>query len=389
MSEAVLPDDAVAVESPEEAQADRPVEGALEVDAKQAAVRILQWAKENHLLSRPAMEESVEEVEADQDVVPQQAFASTSVREIMHRRAINMVGYSQPGRKVIIFTKGRINAAEEKVLPKLEDGIAYEYVQGGIAQVKGNAPLSTMPRPYFEHNGRYCCGSSIFPANCIGAGTFGLLARDAQGVLFGVSNNHVAGACNHAQPGLPILAPGPLDVSSDHRDPFTIGRHNRLLPINDGIPENVDISVNWDACCFEIVDPASVSSMQGNRFDTPTVVEDPVPGMHVEKIGRTTGYTGGVILAQSASPLPVAYAVAEFGIKKSVFFETVYVVQGLAGAFSSPGDSGSLVTHMRGTERIAVGLVFAGDAVRGWSFILPLRPLLDKLALEIVGSHNV
>ena len=98
----------------------------------------------------------------------------------------------------------------------------------------------------------------------MGAGTLGLLGRDADGRIYGISNNHVGGACNNAQPGLPILAPRPVDVSNEHLDPFTIGRHTRLLPINDGIPENIDISINWDGSCFELADPARVSSMQGN-----------------------------------------------------------------------------------------------------------------------------
>lgn len=357
---------------------------------REAALSVLQWAKDNHLLSVTGMDESVEAEEEDVPAEPQQAFTAQKVQDIFRRRAVNLVGFSEPERKVVIFTKQKLSAGERKIMPgKLPGGFNVEYVHGGVAQVRGNPPSPHNHRPYFEKNGRYCCGSSVFPANCIGAGTLGLLARDKEGLLYGVSNNHVSGACNHAQPGLPILAPGAVDVSADNCAPFTIGRHVRLLPINDGIPENVDISVNWDACCFALTDDDRVSSMQGNAYDTPEEVADPVPGMIVEKIGRTTGHTHGVIVAQSASPIPVSYNVREYGIQKVVFFEEVFIVQSHPHPFSKPGDSGSLVVSLdRHGVRRSVGLVFAGDPEKGLSFILPLRPILDKLELDIVGNHN-
>jgi hypothetical protein len=358
---------------------------------REAAVSVLQWAKERHLFSLSGMEESVETEEEEVAIEPQQAFSAQRVQDTFRKRSINLVGFNEAARTVVIFTKGKLSVAEKKFMPsQLPGGFGLDYIQGGVAQVRGNPPSPHNHRPYVEHNGRYCCGSSVYPANCIGAGTLGLLARDAAGALFGVSNNHVSGACNHAQPGLPILAPGPVDVSPDHREPFTIGRHVRLLPINDGIPENVDISVNWDGCCFELANPDLVTSMQGQVYDTPTEVADPVPGMQVEKVGRTTGHTLGIIVAQAASPVPVGYNVKEYGVQKTVFFEEVFIVHSQPQPFSKPGDSGSLAVSRdaQGVRR-AVGLVFAGDPDRGLSFILPLRPILDKLELEIVGSHNI
>jgi hypothetical protein len=130
--------------------------------------------------------------------------------------------------------------------------------------------------------------------------------------------------------------------------------------------------------------------MQGNLYDTPAVVTYPQPGMAVEKIGRTTGLTKGVIVAQSASPVPVGYNVNEYNVRKTVFFEEVFIIMSQDGPFSRPGDSGSLVVHTDASgNRHSVGLVFAGDVDRGLSFMLPLEPILTKLQLEIVGRHNV
>jgi hypothetical protein len=328
--------------------------------------------------------------EAVIEVVAAQMFAVPQVEQVLRRRAINLIAFNDVQSKVVIFTKSKVNASDLKILPYASKGVSIEYAVGGVPMVRGEVPQPHDPKPFFLHQGNYCCGSSVFPANCIGAGTMGLLARDANGVLHGVTNNHVTGACNHAHPGLPILAPGPCDVSDDGIDPFCIGRHAKLIPINDGIPENMDIDGNIDASSFRISDGANVSSMQGNLCDTPHIVGEPQPGSIVEKIGRTTGYTRGRVIGQSVSPIPVSYVLNEYSVRKLVYFNSVFVVSGLQGDFSKRGDSGSLVMSVTPSgDRIAVGLVFAGDEQRGLTFILPLSTILLNLGLEICSGLNV
>jgi hypothetical protein len=368
------------------------IEAAEGATARDAALVVLNWAKQHRLFGRPAMEDSAEAVEEEPDLVPQQMFGANAVQEVFRKRSINLIGFNEFEKKVVVFTRGRLTAAEQKLVPfQAIPGYTIEYVTGGIADVKGSPPPPQRPFPYSHRDGRYTCGSSIYPANCIGAGTLGALACKPDGSLFGLTNNHVSGACNNAQPGLPILAPGPLDVSNETCDPFSIGRHTQLLPINDGIPENIDISRNIDAACFEISNADAVSSYQGDRFDTPSITADPRPGLKVEKVGRTTGHTTGVVVAQSVSPVPVTYAVHEYGVKKTVFFGEVFVIHSLTPEpFSKPGDSGSLVvqTAPDGTLE-AVGLVFAGNPRTGETFVLPLRPILEQLDLNLVSGHNV
>ncbi|MBA4786560.1 MAG: hypothetical protein H2039_00825 [Brevundimonas sp.] len=360
--------------------------------ARDAALVVLNWAKTHRLFGRPAMEDSAEAVDEDPQLEPQQLFAANAVQEVFRRRAINLIGFNEFDKKVVVFTKGKLTAAEQKLVPfQAIPGYTIEYVTGGLADVKGSPPPPQRHYPYALRNGKYTCGSSVYPADCIGAGTLGALTRKPDGKLFGLTNNHVTGACNNAQPGLPILAPGPLDVSNEHCDPFTIGRHSQLLPINDGIPENIKIDLNVDAACFEITDQAAVSSYQGDAFDTPAEVGTPRPGMKVEKIGRTTGHTTGVIIAQAVSPVPVAYAVQEYNVRKTVFFDNVFVVHSTtAEPFSKAGDSGSLIvqTDPDGVKR-AVGLLFAGNPRTGETFILPLAEVLKKLDLNLVSGHNV
>ncbi|PJG48317.1 hypothetical protein CAF53_08745 [Sphingobium sp. LB126] len=360
--------------------------------ARQAAESILAWAKQNHLFAKGPVEDSVEDEPADIELLPQNLFESQAVKAVLKKRAITLVAYSDAERKVTIFTHAKLTKAEREKMPfQVVGGIKLEYALGGTASVKGGAPSPDANYPYFLHNGSIACGSSIHPVNCFGAGTLGALVKGPTGTLFGLTNNHVTGACNCAVPGIPILCPGPLDATEEHISPFTIGRHSKLLPINEGIPENIDVSLNCDAAIFEIEDPAQVSSMQGDKYDTPSIIDAPYGGLTVEKCGRTTGFTTGVIVGVSASPIPVGYSIKEYGINKTVYFDEAWIVAGHNGApFSRAGDSGSLVVGVwpDGSKR-AVGLVFAGNEARGQSFILPLQPIVNQLGVELVYGHNV
>jgi hypothetical protein len=123
-------------------------------------------------------------------------------------------------------------------------------------------------------------------------------------------------------------------------------------------------------------------------YDTPDQLFDLAPGQTVEKIGRTTGYTRGEVVAQMIAPHPVGYKTPGFGDHVS-FFEPVFAIKGFGeDLFSQGGDSGSLITINQGGQRFAVGLVFAGDT-RGLSYALPLRPILDILQVSLVSNHNV
>lgn len=359
--------------------------------AHDAATAFLVWAKHNRLLAKGPIDESVED-DSELELQPQKLFEAQTVKSVLKKRAISLVSYSEPEKKITVYTQSRLTNAERKMMPfQFAAGIRVEYVVGGTAQVRGNPPTPDTFTPYSLHEGRICCGSSIHPVNCMGAGTFGALVRDPAGTIFDLTNNHVSGACNLAAPGLPILCPGPLDATEESISPFTIGRHSRLLPISEGIPENIDVASNVDAAIFEIESLDQVSSMQGDRYDTPTSVADPTGGWRVEKFGRTTGFTSGRIRGIVPMPMGVGYSVKEYGVSKTVFFNDVIVIDGDGDApFSKAGDSGSLVVgYDDDGNRHAVGLVFAGNEARGQSFILPLPLILDKLGVELVTGHNV
>lgn len=364
--------------------------------AREAAQFIISYAKRHRILHTTADDDVDEDDYRSAEFSrSRRNFESQNVLDALRNREINFVGYDELRKRVLIFTKRKVTKQIQKILPSsIERQINIEYYEGGVPWVRGAPQNSFRSQPYAFINDRfYACGSSVYPANCIGAGTLGALARDDSGQLVGLTNNHVTGVCNNAEPGLPILAPGPIDVRADGCEPFTIGRHLALLPIHDGHPENIPIEANLDAAIFVIRDESRVSSMQGEFYDTPASVAPLEVGMRVQKVGRTTGLTTGEVVAVAGGPAPVSYEVKEYGVKKNVFFkeEHVFLVKNRDGAlFSACGDSGSLVVCKNDNDTLSsVGLVFAGDERHGISFILPLDKILRELKLTIVSGLNV
>lgn len=97
----------------------------------------------------------------------------------------------------------------------------------------------------------------------------------------------------------------------------------------------------------------------------------PAIGQIVQKVGRTTGHTMGVITTMQNS-LKVSYS------SGTAIFNDQYGIQDpCGGSFSDAGDSGSLITLVPGDDKAnyndqpayhaAVGLLFAGDSTYTWA----------------------
>lgn len=163
--------------------------------------------------------------------------------------------------------------------------------------------------------------------------------------------------------------------------------------MRQGDPNSVDIRGNTDAALFKLNPGARLSPHQGSFYPTPTEVHDPEEDMKVEKVGRTTFHTRGIIESEIAGPLPVSYKTTAWhspneatSFQGQVYFEPVFLIRGDTGPFSLPGDSGSLVvTQESDGKRAAVGLVFAGREP-DTSYMLPLRPIIDGFGVKLVGS---
>lgn len=117
-------------------------------------------------------------------------------------------------------------------------------------------------------------------------------------------------------------------------------------------------------------------------------VSDPVRGMNVEKIGRTTSLTKGRIVATDATSGPITYGNPFPGGQAG--FAGCIVIRGSRSAFSQPGDSGSLVYDS--ATRKPVGLLFAGSTGGrngAVTFAIPIKDVMQSLAIKgILGGSG-
>ena len=96
--------------------------------------------------------------------------------------------------------------------------------------------------------------------------------------------------------------------------------------------------------------------------------------MRVAKVGRTTGYTTGLVFDLSAD-VRVEY---ELGV---LIFQDQLLIRGSTGMFSDSGDSGSVIVD-RTTHR-ATALLFAGSASH--TIANPLAEVLAQLGVSMVA----
>lgn len=360
--------------------------------AHEAASGIRKWALSKNLMRPlPAALEVI--FIAD---VPAAEF-SEEAEVIIRKAGIFSISYNENDNNVNVYTKRRVTQKDLTVIPTEIFGVDIIYAHGEIDEL-GVPPLENQGASYslvtVAGTTHYCCGSSISPGNDASAGTFGALVRVGADI-FGVTNNHVTGGCSHSPVGLPILAPGVLDVGAGGLPPFTLGLHKSVLSMVPGDGGNVDISQNSDAAIFSLLNESLVSSMQGHAYDTPVEVLDPIEGMLVEKVGRTTGHTTGKIVGRMLLPVGVSAAASNYQYRATVLFPQAYIVHGEGSAFSTNGDSGSLVvTKKIDGSYAAVGLLFAGgpDAKapgNAMTLILPLAPILARFNATLVSGHNV
>jgi hypothetical protein len=338
--------------------------------------------------------------EADVELVQPQAA------DALARKGVIGVGFNPLRGDIVIYTNAPLTKREKELVPQtVPSGTPIRVEASKLPTVDARPPSPFDNRPvYTLRSGRYCCGSSISVGNSREAGTLGCLLRDPAGRLYGLTNNHVVGGCSYARSGLPIVAPGIIDVAAGGADPFTLGHFARVAPMVSGDPQAIDYSVNSDAALLAIADESKVSSWQGEAYDTPTQVLD-IDGMAAEnltqdkivfeKVGRTTGHTIGILDSETRGPERVAYKLSAWhsasegeDIQMSIAYAGVIRIKGKHGVtFSQPGDSGSLVTvrNLETRKRYAFGLIFAGVA-NAHSYVLPIQPILDTFGVTLVGD---
>lgn len=239
----------------------------------------------------------------------------------INARRVHAVAVNEVESKVLVYLSKGFTAKQTAQLPSSIAGFNIEYRHGIIGQVGGLPPSGVGSPSHYLHNGRITCGSSIGLGGGLSAGTFGTLLKIG-GDLYGLSNNHVIGRCSYAEGGHPVLTPGNIDINPNFLvHPFTIGVYESSAPMLNGSPATVAVSGNLDASLMRIVDDSKVSAMQGGSYPTPTTVTGIAVGMQVQKVGRTTGHTHGLVTGKIAGFQSVSYVVPELQQQFNVFFQ--------------------------------------------------------------------
>jgi hypothetical protein len=241
------------------------------------------------------------------------------------------------------------------LLPEVYQGVATDVIEtgrfragaGGVAAVVAlPGPIRTRLRP--THPG--CSVGFQFTgnqSNLVMAGTYGAVVTDGTH-RFILSNNHVLADENQLPVGSPIFQPGLLDGGNAATDQVAV--LTRFIPLTLAAHNVVDCAI------ARIQNSAQASATflpnVNNLASAPPV--DPVIGMNVEKVGRTTGYRQGSVFDASAT-VKVNYSMG------TLVFDDQVLVRGTGGQFSDAGDSGSLIVDMA-TKR-GTALLFAGSDV--------------------------
>ena len=186
------------------------------------------------------------------------------------------------------------------------------------------------------------------------AGTLGAVVRNAGGVFL-LSNNHVLADEDRVPVGTPVFQPSPDDAAAA----VPVGTLASAVPLSLSVPNLVDAAiaavVNGTAARADIV---------GLR--APTTAVQPTLNMQVEKFGRSTNYSAGVI----ANPQISIQLPYQIGVLK---FRQQFVIRGnMLSEFAKGGDSGALVLQ-RGTSS-AVGLLHSCNGI--YAIASPISPVL-------------
>jgi hypothetical protein len=264
----------------------------------------------------------------------------------------------------------RENVAKEKDRRLRVEADAQAEVVPGAATVV--APQAIPPQR--ERIRPIVGGVSISPLNANFVGTLGcfLLRRNVDTEeVFVLSNNHVLADVDRLPHGTQIVQPGP------ELPPFVTDPHDAFAALHTTIPIQFPSSGNqpvfnrFDAAIGNVTNGQIIA--RGSMFGMaragqpnpnnlpiydPSRVVSPEPKMRVMKIGRTTGFTRGMITATNVQGLQVNYGTTEFP-RIAVFRGTITIVGDNNQPFSLPGDSGSVILEESTGHPVA--LLFAGD----------------------------
>ena len=212
------------------------------------------------------------------------------------------------------------------------------------------------------------------------SGTLGSMVQDSNDIQYVLSNNHVIANQNKAKPGQLIVQPGLVDVECVQASSNAVAALSRKVKLKFGGGKNT-----VDAAIAE-VDPGDVSpEILFIGEIASSVVGAPTIGMAVQKMGRTSCITTGIVAALDAN-VTVNYSDNPKKPKLARFVNQILVTGSTeTPVFSQLGDSGSLIVTENDCPQ-AVALLFAGFSNGSTTIANPISEVLSKLDVSMVGT---
>jgi hypothetical protein len=227
----------------------------------------------------------------------------------------------------------------------------------------------------------------------ITAGTIGARVIDGTGNVYALSNNHVYANQNYASIGDSALQPGPFDEGSYPAD--EIGVLYDFEPIDFSLFG----SNTMDAAIVSTTPHELGTATLPEGYGTPSSIifgdsdgdgyfdnRDDLLDLPVQKFGRTTGLTHGIVTEINVTTA-VCYAnCSNQYLAKLAWFEDQISISGRnAEAFSLGGDSGSLVVT-DDVNKYPVGLLFAGSSTT--TLANRIDRVLDRFDISIDDTEQ-
>ena len=298
--------------------------------------------------------------------VIESSFKGSDIEAMMESNP-NIIGYSKTlkdeiiegktsGRKVIrIYVKNKkpkSDTAEGQIIPDNLDGIPIDIVEiGELKLLQSSDPVPIPTSSFRPLVGGISISRNSSPPE---AGTLGYFVKDADGLWYVLSCQHVLGS----EPDMPIIQPGGLDNGSHPHD--EVARVSRAIN-NDSI----------DAAIARIHSNA-ISTMNG--LPSPIGIGEATEHMSIAKSGRTTKVTQGEVIDESFN----------FRMDGKRYHDQIAIKSKTGTPFAYPGDSGSLIMDEKTNQ--AVGLIFAGNA--SVAVANPITAVLDALEVMLVNPSD-
>lgn len=225
-------------------------------------------------------------------------------------------------------------------------------------------------------------GGSVGHAR-VSAGTLGCFVRRRGNGETGIlSNNHILANVNEAQRMDPVWQPARKDGGSPA---------NRIAALEGFVPMVSHGAPNFHDCAWARLDSGGRRCDRGALYDSAGIrvgtlaSNTPVtawPDVDVIKVGRTTGYTQGVVDVINVNNLTITYKHGN----SYRFDGQIQIESSSKSPFARPGDSGSLIVS---AAMEPVGLLFSGSAKGGfenvgYTWAHPIDTVLDALNVELL-----